>query len=284
MKNKDYTNKSVIHVKKGDVEYLKFKSLERYSDKLVNAVTLRHGGVSTGECKSLSFRLKGKDEIKNVYKNIEIICKIININKNQIYRASMKHTNNVLIIDEKNKFEYEFDKFSNKEYDAYITKEKNVALFVNTADCTPIIFYDCIKNIIGLAHAGWKGTVSKIHVNVINDFISKFNSNPEDIIVCLAPSIGKCCFSSREENFKKEFTNVWENEENYIKIDQDETFYIDTHYLIKKDLLQLGIKKKNITDSNICTNCNFEDFFSYRKSKSLGYTDYGLLATVVALK
>ena len=58
-------------------------------------------------------------------------------------------------------------------------------------------------------------------------------------------------------------------------------FHIDLVYLIKKDLEKLGVK--NIIDSNICTVCNSNDFFSYRSATKNKQKNYGLMATIVSL-
>ena len=69
----DFNNNDIIHIKNGKVEYLKFRILEKYSDKLLHLITLRHGGVSAGVYNSLNFRSVGKDKYENVDKNLEII-------------------------------------------------------------------------------------------------------------------------------------------------------------------------------------------------------------------
>ena len=48
-----------------------------------------------------------------------------------------------------------------KETDALITEEPGVALMAFYADCVPIMFLDPVRKVIGISHAGWKGTVLK---------------------------------------------------------------------------------------------------------------------------
>ena len=64
----NYNSDELIHIKDGDVEYIKFKILEKYSDKLLHLITLRHGGVSSDVYKSLNFRAAGNDDVNNVLK------------------------------------------------------------------------------------------------------------------------------------------------------------------------------------------------------------------------
>ncbi|MDO4283122.1 MAG: peptidoglycan editing factor PgeF [Clostridia bacterium] len=281
---KDYTNKDVILMRKNNVYYLQFKILQQYHDKLRHAITLRHGGVSSFPTGSLNFRVNGKDAKENVLKNIEIICKEAEFDQNNIYKARQNHTDKILILDNVNKEKYHFEDISKEEYDGYITKDKNIATLVTTADCNPIIIYDAKKNIVANVHSGWKGTIKRIYMKAIDILINDFSSNIEDLIVCIGPSIRKCCFSSEDEEFKSKFTYVWQNENEYIYYeDGGKRFHIDLAYVIKKDLLSIGIKEENIADANICTMCHSDDFFSYRFATKEKYDDYGLMATIVEL-
>ena len=90
----DYNNKDLIHIKNGDFECLKFRILEKYSDKITHMITLRHGGVSNGVYSSLNIRTVGKDNIKNVYKNLDIMCENMKIKRDDVYKAKQNHTDN----------------------------------------------------------------------------------------------------------------------------------------------------------------------------------------------
>lgn len=279
----DYNNSEIIHIKNGDVEYLKFKILEKYKDKVNHVITLRHGGVSQGEIASLNFRTIGNDKKENNLKNLEIICNKLDIKPCNVHKAYQDHTSDVLVITTENKEKYRYDKFNKEKYDAYITNESNIATLVTTADCNPIIIYDPIRNVLANVHSGWKGTIKKIYLNAIDLMINKFNSNIEDLIFCIGPSIKKCCFTSKDENFKNKFTNIWNYEKEYIYY-EDNTFHVDLSYVIKKDILEKGIKEKNISICDICTMCNHNDFFSYRYTTKNKFEDYGTFATIAYLK
>lgn len=279
-----YTNDCVRHIKNGKVQYLEYKIFDKYSDKLKCITTLKHGGVSSGEFESLNFRSVGSDSTKNVEENLNIICKSIGIHTNNVFKAKQEHTDNILLINSKNKDKYLFSKYNNEKIDGYITNEKNIATLVTTADCNPIIIYDPANNVVANVHSGWKGTVKRIYLRAIDEMIEKYNSNISDLIFCLGPSICKCCFTSKEEEFKNIFLSTFDySEKEYISYDNDGTFHIDLHYVIYNDLLKKGLKKENISFSNICTRCNYEDFYSYRYARQNEYNDYATMATIVSL-
>lgn len=273
-----YSNDIIEHVKSGDLEYLQFKILNRYNVK--HCITLRRGGVSKGEYESLNFRTLGNDDISNVFKNLEIIKKEIGIEN--VCKGKQDHTDKVIIIDNKNKDEFLFENLNTQNVDGYVVKDKNIATLVTTADCNPIIIYDTKKNVVANVHAGWKGVINKIYIKAINIMKENFLSNPKDLIVCIGPSIRKCCFTSKEENFKKKFTKLFDYSDRYLSYEEDnETFHIDLIEILKTELKKSNIQDDNIYVADICTRCNTNDFFSYRAAVQNGKKDYATMATIV---
>ena len=245
----DLSNENIIHVKKGDVEYLQFKELLKYSDRVQHAYSL----------KPLQF----SDENDQAPANYEKICEALNIDSNKIIKSAQKHTDVVKDIEEYTDEKFEF-------VDGFITNKKNIPLVTKYADCTPIILYDKIKNVIGNVHSGWRGTLQRISAKAVKLMIEKYNCNPADIIVCIGPCIKQCHFQVEEdfiENFKQEFGNV----EKYYKtgeiIEGKQKYYFDTTSLIIDYLTEIGINRENIFDSNICSVCNVAKMSSYRAQK-----------------
>lgn len=245
----DLSNENIIHVKKGDVEYLQFKELLKYSDRVQHAYSL----------KPLQF----SDENDQAPANYEKICEALNIDSNKIIKSAQKHTDVVKDIEEYTDEKFEF-------VDGFITNKKNIPLVTKYADCTPIILYDKIKKVIGNVHSGWRGTLQRISAKAVKLMIEKYNCNPADIIVCIGPCIKQCHFQVEEdfiENFKQEFGNV----EKYYKtgeiIEGKQKYYFDTTSLIIDYLTEIGINRENIFDSNICSVCNVAKMSSYRAEK-----------------
>lgn len=280
-----YDSNEMRHLKNGNIEYLKFKILEKYDEKIEHIITLRHGGVSDFPCDTLNFRTVGKDKKENIEENLERISKVINLDKDNIHKAKQNHTSNILYIDDSNKKKYKFTKYNKEEYDAYITDKKNIATLVTTADCNPIIIYDSQKNILANVHSGWKGTIKKVYLETLKKMVNEFGCNVSDILFCIGPSIKKCCFSSEENEFKNKFSSIWNDEDKYIYYENNgERFHIDLSYLIKRDVLEFGIKEENLSICDICTMCHSNDFYSFRKATINKDEDYGTFATIAYLK
>ena len=284
-KNIDFSNEQVTHVKNGKVEYLTFNALREYRDKILAVVTLRHGGVSENVHSSLNFRMAGLDKKENVLENLKIICDKLNLNGVEVYKARQDHTDNILYLTDENKDAYSFQNVNSEPVDGYVTGAK-ITTLVTTADCNAIIIYDTKNNKVANVHSGWKGTTKRIYIKAIERMQELFGTNPEDLIVCVSPSILKCCFSSEDENFKKIFTDIWPNEKEYITYEEKnlKRFHIDLPYVITKDLINIGVKEENIHFAGICTCCNDEHFYSYRSKTQKKQEDYGCMATIVRIK
>lgn len=137
-----------------------------------------------------------------------------------------------------------------------------MALITKVADCESILLYDPVKKVIGNIHAGWRGTLNKIVSKSIHIFVNDYDSNPEDIIACISPSLNKCCseFSQYESDlFKTNFSYAFE----FIE-EKNNKYYIDTNGINMNELINAGLKKENIVDSLICTKCNKDKYHSYR--------------------
>lgn len=146
--------------------------------------------------------------------------------------------------------------------DALITDKKNLPLVVLTADCLPVMFYDPEREVIGVAHAGYKGLLNHILENSIRRFISDFGSDPKDIIVGIGPSIEQDCYEVGEERIE-EFQNVFVSFENIFR-EQTGKFYLDLREIAKQCLIKEGILEKHIEVMDICTKCD-SNFYSYRR-------------------
>ena len=78
--------------------------------------------------------------------------------------------------------------------DAFITDEKNLPIAIRTADCVPVFIFDPLCRVIGLAHAGWKGTAKAIAAKTVQKMQEKYASQPSGLKIVLGPSIRQCCY------------------------------------------------------------------------------------------
>lgn len=147
-----------------------------------------------------------------------------------------------------------------KNTDGFLTKENNLFLIILVADCLPIVAFDPRKKIIGLAHAGWRGTLKGIGTNLVKEFIIQ-GSSPEDIVIGFGPGIEFCHYEVGSDVANK-FRNA-----GYAKA-VVESISGKTHLDLKlansQQLQRAGILRSNL-DTRL-RNCTYEsgEFYSYR--------------------
>lgn len=249
--------------RKGKVLYITFKSFDEFPN-IIHSFSTRLGGVSQGIYKSMNLGLNSGDERKNIIRNYKIFSEAIGVNYKDMVLSSQKHGDFIKNIKEEDKGKKVKNPIEEAGVDGLITNIKGIPLTTFYADCVPLYFYDPIKEVIGIAHSGWKGTVLQIGKEMVMKFLNEYGSKGEDILVGIGPSIGKCCFQVGID-VANEFENI--NIDGVITKDVEDRFKIDLWEANRKILINAGIKEENITITDLCTNCNKETLFSHRGSK-----------------
>lgn len=148
--------------------------------------------------------------------------------------------------------------------DGLILTDKDNAIFLNFADCTPVIIYDKEHNIGAVSHAGWRGTAGKIAVKTVEKMTAVFASNTENLIAVIGPAISMCCYNVGDDVLKKLKATV-QNFEGLYEIRNGEIF-VDLKGINKRQLEECGVKKIDVCP--YCTVCDNDMFFSYRKENA----------------
>lgn len=188
------------------------------------------------------------------------LSEILHVPKSNQVNIKQVHGNNIISIA---CYDLDFKELSKSQGDGLITNIPNIILSTNHADCVPIYFIDKKNRVVGLAHGGWKGSYENISGKMIDKMKTEYNSNSEDILVGIGPSIGPCCYEVGKDladQFKERYANFPD-----ILLEKGNRFFLDlwkTNYLQVKDK---GVKKEHIIISKACTSCNVDKFHSYRK-------------------
>lgn len=193
-----------------------------------------------------------------------------NFSLRQIVALKQTHSVAGQIIGEKDQF------FSGeKSGDFLITQRKNIGLFVYTADCLPVIFYDRRQEIIAIAHAGWQGTIINIAAYTFQALVTNYQCKPEDMQIIFGPSGQNCCYEVGPE-FKN--LTVHFSFQDKILSTRANKLYFDVLECNKKQLIELGIENFNL-DYAQCTICS-ENYCSYRREKEKTLRQITLVALV----
>jgi polyphenol oxidase len=145
-------------------------------------------------------------------------------------------------------------------YEPDDTVSSSVILGVLTADCVPVLLHDPVKGIIAVVHSGWKGTIGGIVPRVIEMFVRR-GVDTKTIRCVIGPHIRSCCYwvdSDRAATFITRFGQAVVQQKNKQP-------YCDLTFAIKKQLEEAGIKDSHIIEEKLCTACNEQQYYSYRK-------------------
>lgn len=136
-------------------------------------------------------------------------------------------------------------------------------LAVHTADCVPLLFVDPVRMYIAVAHAGWRGTLGNISQTVVNAW-KKSGSSVDDIYVSIGLHICVDCYDVPEERVQA-FRQSLGNDPRLSRKKGD-AWHLDIGYANRLQLLSLGVVASHIDMGTVCTSCEINDFFSYRKN------------------
>lgn len=193
-----------------------------------------------------------------VENNKKDVCKYFGIDERDLIHPSQTHTSNVDVA--------RIGVTSYPDTDGLILTNNVQAVYLNFADCTPVIIYDTENNIAAVSHAGWRGTAGMIASKTVQKMKDKFYSNPEKLKCAIGPAISFCCYNVGEDVYRelsttvKDFSGLYEIRQGNI--------YVDLKGINKRQLTDFGVKAENIDVCPYCTVCNNDLFFSYRKENA----------------
>ena len=156
-----------------------------------------------------------------------------------------------------------------KNCDGSFSTNENLVCSIQVADCLPIYFAHKFKNIYGLIHVGWRGLVNQIIMSTGQLLLSN-NYKLEEFEVLIGPSIQSCCFEVQSDI-------VGQFNEKFVEKKINKSFKVNLQNNAKSDLYLTGFLEKNIEVVPICTFCNSETYFSYRKDNNISGRMIGLI-------
>ncbi|HCI60088.1 MAG TPA: peptidoglycan editing factor PgeF [Ruminococcus sp.] len=248
------------------VPYLTYNSLSEINF-INHAFSTRLGGVSEGEFTSMNMAFNRGDNPESVTENYKRICKSAGFDFNSLTASAQDHNTFVRAVTSENKGVGIYKPRDLHSVDALVTNEKGVTLVTYYADCTPLFFVDTKKKAIGLAHAGWRGTVGRIGEKVVNKMTELYSTNPADIVAAIGPAISVCCYEVDKPCADNFYALADLDSSRFVFPKENGKYMIDLLETNRQILVAAGVENENITLSDICTNCNSDLLWSHRATK-----------------
>lgn len=148
--------------------------------------------------------------------------------------------------------------------DGMITQIKGLALAIKSADCLPIFLFDNKNKVISAIHAGWRGTALKIVKKALKKLEQEFNSNIADIYAYIGPAINGNCYEVGKDVYEH-FKFLGKRKSEFFTKTKNNKFYMDLKGINAYILENEGISIDNIEVCSLCTHCEKDIFYSYRR-------------------
>lgn len=238
---------------------IRYFTSEIFPESVIHGVISRRGGISPAPWDSLNVGGTVGDSQTRVQENRSRTFAALGRDLGSLFDVWQIHSADVVCADAPRDPDQELT-----QADIILTDRPDVTLFMRFADCVPIMLHDPRRNVIGIAHAGWLGTVRAVSKVAVNTMISRYGSDPADILAAIGPSIGPDHYQvgpdvtlQIQEAFGPEGADL-------IRTRRRRT-YLDLWAANALQLRSVGVEKIEI--SEICTACNLEDWYSHRAEK-----------------
>ncbi|HNB40253.1 MAG TPA: peptidoglycan editing factor PgeF [Anaerolineales bacterium] len=251
---------------------LRYYQFDIFSKNILNAVFTRQGGISPEPWTSLNLSISVGDDPARVAENRVHAFNALGRNPASIHDAWLIHGTDVIFADAPRSLDAPTQKA-----DILFTDNPEVSLFMRFADCVPLLFHDPKKNVIGISHAGWMGTVKGVAEVSVQAMQERYGSNPQDIVVGIGPSISADHYEVGEEVAAQFREKYGRDSEQVVQV-RDEKIYLDLWAANALQLQKMGVE--HIQISGLCTACHLDDWYSHRAEK--GKTGrFGVLLAMV---
>jgi hypothetical protein len=258
----------------GDSTLFRFDGLDRYP--LIHGVTTRDPALP-GEG---DINVAGRLPLAEARTNRRVWADLIGVDANALVSGRQVHGAHVEVVDDRHRGLGALRiEDAIPQTDALITRTPGIPLIIYTADCVPVLIYDPVEHALGLAHAGWRGTVGNIAGAVVAAMNSEFGSRPESLIVKLGPSIGPCCYEVGDEVIDAWRASGVERFAEAIE-PREPRAHLDLWRANSLAFEAAGVPADHVRHAGVCTCCHADRYFSRRA----GQGHRGLFATIAQLR
>lgn len=238
----------------GGLRYFQFDSLE-----VRHAVFTRHGGTSPKPWDSLNVGGTVGDAIERVRRNRLLSFEALGCQPDSIFDVWQVHSADAVCADAPRRMDEPYQKA-----DIILTDRPEVTLFMRFADCVPILVHDPVTGVVGVAHAGWMGTVRDVAGATVSAMRERYGSHPADVVACIGPSIGPDHYEVGEDVIAR-VEQTFGTDASLMLPRHGARVHFDLWKANQYLLERAGIRRIEL--AGICTACRTDDWFSHRAEK-----------------
>ena len=256
------------------VQFFSFESFDAHAG-VTALVTTRHGGESTGPYASLNLGGRTGDDPAAVRRNRARAAALLASDSRRLVFGRQVHGAKVAQVPR------DFAGGAFDDTDALVTNARGTPLVILTADCAAIFLFDSARCAIGIAHAGWRGTVAGIAARAVRRMHDAFGTAPGDLIAAIGPSIGPCCYEVGAEVIAA-VDDTLPDYAGEVLVEPDMASagsfraavneghrHFDLWRANELILMDAGVGEDRIEVARLCTACRTDLFYSHRAEKGL---------------
>jgi len=253
----------------GEIRYYQF---ELFDDGPVHAIFTRRGGVSPHPWAGLNLGGTVGDDPQRVRENRRRALVALDCEPDSVYDVWQVHGVEVAIAESLRPPE-----IPHQQADAILTAKPGITLMMRFADCVPVLLHDPVRKVVGIAHAGWMGTVHGAVRTAVEAMQARFGSNPGDIQAAIGPSIGPDHYQVGPD-VVAQVRQTFGADTSELLAARDGSMYFDLWAANRLTLEQAGVRQIEV--AGLCTACHTDDWFSHRAER--GRT--GRFGAIITLK
>jgi YfiH family protein len=238
---------------------IRYYTFDIFPRTVTQAVFTRQGGVSPAPWHSLNVGGTVGDEAARVRENRLRSFRALGRSFESLFDVWQVHSADAVYADAPRPPEVDHYKA-----DIIFTDKPAVTLYMRFADCVPILLHDPAKGVVGLAHAGWLGTVRGAVTAAVRGMVEQYGSKPADILAAIGPSIGPDHYEVGPDVIAQVEQAFGADAEHLVEARNGST-YLDLWKANRLQLERSGVERIEV--AGLCTACHLDDWYSHRAEK-----------------
>lgn len=239
---------------KDRIRYYQFESLTNHG--LTHGIFTRRGGLSPEPWDSLNVGGLLGDDPKRVYGNRVLSFQALGRDPDSVYDVWQVHGAEVISTRRNRPKDA-----AHVKADAILTDRPEVTLFMRFADCVPVVLFDPHRQVIGLVHAGWQGTVKGVVRATLERMEREYGVRMSNVLACIGPSIGVDHYEIGPE-VARQVQEAFGAQAEALLTRNNGSIHFDLWQANRLILEAQGVSQVEV--AGLCTACHPEDWYSHR--------------------
>lgn len=238
---------------------LRYYGFDIFPRSVRQGVFTRRGGISPAPWESLNLGGSVGDDPSRVAQNRIRVFEAMECDPASLHDVWLVHGTDIVYADAPRPLEQ-----PSARADILLTDNPQVTLYMRFGDCVPILLYDPKRRVIGLAHAGWMGTLRGVAQAALDGMHARYGCAPSDVIAGVGPSISVDHYQVGQDVISQ-FAEKYPEDMPHIVQERQDAVYLDLWTSNARQLQRAGVE--HIQISGLCTACHLDDWFSHRAEK-----------------